>query len=108
MKARFSDLIQQQIKLLGHSVGRTVPFLKETSCMNQQQREQYAFIEITEKLMKFIEDNPDFNVKDFMDKFLKPSLQIWGYSLWPRDILTDLALRLAKKELRASFKRSRK
>lgn len=100
-----SDFLYQTYKLMGQDVGKNIPFLKETSCMDTEKREEYAFLEIMGNLEDFVNSHSDFTLKQFIDEFLKPSLQIWGWSLWKRDVITDLALRLGRKSFKSSFKK---
>lgn len=70
-------------------VGREVDFLKETACMNQEQRIMIAHLNTAKRII----NHPDFDM--FIDEVAIPHLKQVGMASWGRDVVTDLGFALA-------------
>lgn len=79
-------------KLLGQQIAKTVPFLKETACMNLEERRKYAILRIIELWVP----NSSEKVKEIFKK-LKETLEFLGYANWMRTEITHLALKTGVK-----------
>jgi hypothetical protein len=75
-------------KYLGQFVGEEIPFLRETSCMSGDMREYIAYLDM---FVTHFCDDPKF--KKFLQEKIRPSLKHFGFALWKRDTVTDMALR---------------
>jgi len=95
----------REYKLVASEVGATIKFLKETSCMNPQVREQIAYCKIYEIFETKFRDTIPFS--EFLKLIAVPSLELLGFATWNRDILTDMGLRVSKKATGASLKKLR-
>lgn len=74
-------------------VGRANDFLKDTACMNQEQRVIIANCETIKEIFK-----EDKEFVDFMDKIVIPFYQKQGWAHWGRDVVTDLGFALSKQQ----------
>lgn len=92
----------REYKLVASEVGAAINFLKETSCMNPEERGYIACCKIFTLLFP---ENKEFN--DFLEKKMVPSLEYLGFAQWNRDILTDMGLRISKKTTGGSLKKLR-
>lgn len=79
---------------LGQQVAEKHPMLKQTACMSLKWREIIAYLEV----IKLLNKNRDKKLIKQIDKVLIPAVQKIGQAEWPRDTLTDLAMRLGSKE----------
>lgn len=77
-----------ETRLLGQWVGHKVPILKETACMDVEDRELIALL----TCYLDVEDIPE-KEKVFIQKKIMPYLRYMAWAKWPRDVLTDMALR---------------
>lgn len=81
-------------------VGRLIPFMTETACMNPKERELLAHIE---GFKIFFGEVPEMETFiEFLDDRVKPYFVKLGQAKWLRDVVSDLgfakALQRARKE----------
>lgn len=82
---------------MGERVGKILESLQETACVHMEERESIATIKMFAKLF---EKDADKDIKDFIEYLqtsVIPALKELGYGRWYRDVITDLALAMAKK-----------
>ncbi len=77
-----------ETRLLGQWVGHKVPILKETACMDVEDRELIALITCYLEV-----EDLSLEVKKHFQKKILPYLRYMAWAKWPRDVLTDMALR---------------
>lgn len=76
-------------------VGRANEFLKNTACMNPEQRVTLALCETTKEIFK-----EDKEFVEFMNDIAIPFYEKQGWAKWGRDVVTDLGFALSKQERR--------
>lgn len=79
-------------------VGRANEFLKDTACMNPEQRVTLALCETMKELFK-----EDVEFTAFMNDIVIPFYSKLGWAKWGRDVVTDLGFALANQQ-RKTFK----
>lgn len=89
-------------KLIASKVGVKIPFLKQTSCMSSQKRTEIA---ACQAFREHFSQDPEFNA--FLKDVAEPTLAKLGFAEWPRDILTDMGLRVGEKGKRSSLRKLR-
>ena len=92
-KGRIPREIWETYQAMSVDVGRLIPFLRDTSCMNVDERKMLGFCEIAKKLFE-----GDKKFVAFLDEFAKPFFEYMGRAKWNRDIVTDLGLALSMRE----------
>lgn len=70
-------------------VGREIPFLEETACMNRDQRVLVALLNTAKRTLA----HPEFDM--FIDQVAIPHVKELGMALWGRDVVTDLGFALS-------------
>ena len=92
-RGRIPSEMWESFRAMSVDVGRLIPFLQETSCMNVDERKMIALCEIAKKMFeghkKFV---------SFLDEFAKPFFQYMGWAKWNRDIVSDLGFALSKRK----------
>lgn len=83
-------------KYLGQYVGKEVQFLHDTSCMDMRIRQALAGIDAA---IQMLDDKEEIKELKQVKKILEP----FGFALWPRDTVTDMALRHIKTETKESW-----
>ena len=78
-------------KYLGQFVGKDVDFLHTTSCMDTRTRLAIAGIEAAIIIMKNEQPIDNDGIKELEEN--KRILELFGFASWPRDTVTDMALR---------------
>lgn len=76
-------------------VGKIIPFLGNTSCMNVEERKYLALIETIKGMFK---DDKEF-IK-FLEQEVKPFFENMGRARWNRDIVSDLGFALSLRKSR--------
>lgn len=92
-KGRIPRELWETYRAMSVDVGKIIPFLQETSCMNVDERKMIGFCEIAKKLLK-----KDKGFVAFIDEFAKPFFEYMGRAKWDRDIVTDLGLALSMRK----------
>lgn len=82
----------RNIAYLGQYMKELVPFLFETSCMGDEEREVLAILSYIGDITK-MEDLEKLTEEEIMDKMIKPLFQKLGFAHWRRDTVTDMAIR---------------
>lgn len=101
MSKKQSESFQvESFRAMGMDVGRLIPFLKDTACMNPSERKVVAILDGFKDLFG---DNPRFDtfLKWTQDK-ARPFFIKLGQANWKRDVLTDLGLAKAHQAQRIS------
>lgn len=93
----------KEYKLVATEVGKEVPFLKESSCMSPEKRIELA---ACKAFRTYFSKDKDFN--KFLEEIAEPTLELFGFAAWNRDILTDMGLRVTSKTQVASIKKLKK
>lgn len=77
-------------RYLGQYMGKDLPFLKDSSCMGLDRRRQLAILKWAQEIP---EDLDNLSEKEIFDKVLIPLIEKLGLAEWPRDTVTDMAIR---------------
>lgn len=75
---------------IGQYIGDKIPFLKDTSCMSLQARQQIAFLE---SFKDYLKTELDLETYTLLYTVIKPYLEKRGFADWLRDTVTDMAIR---------------
>lgn len=88
--------VWETFRAMSVDVGRQIPFLAETSCMNMEERVSLACLRFVESLFEI--DDPEF--VQFLNDVAIPYVKYVGRAKWERDIVTDLGLALSMRKER--------
>lgn len=95
MPKKFADILFEKEGAMGIKVGKLIGFLKDTACMNREEREIIGLLEYMKELFK-----NDKNFSKFIDQIVKPFFVKQGHAKWKRDVVTDLALAMSRRRER--------
>lgn len=97
-KGKIPEELWETYRAMSVDVGRILPFMKETACMNIDERKLIG-------ISKFAKDlfSEDKEFVEFIDTMVIPFLTYEGRAKWNRDVVTDLGFALA---LRKSGRKS--
>jgi hypothetical protein len=87
------------MRLLSRKVSGKEPFYMEIACLEQGFAEMVAYCHAY-KIM--FPDDKEFNA--FLDEKAIPILKRVGMATWPRDVLTDMGLRMGENQANFSLK----
>jgi len=89
-KGKIPKEMWETYRAMSVDVGRNNEFLKNTACMNQEQRVILADCELIKEIFK-----EDKEFVAFMNEIVIPFQQKQGWAHWGRDVVTDLGFALA-------------
>lgn len=94
-RGRLPKELWETYRAMSTDVGKigTFKFLAFTACMNKEERQVMALLEVSARLFS---DDEKFG--EFIEEFAKPFFEFMGRASWDRDIVTDLGLALSLKQ----------
>lgn len=95
-KGKIPKEMWETYRAMSVDVGRENTFLKQTACMNQEQR---VILADCETIIELFKEDKEFC--DFMKKIVIPFYEKQGWAHWGRDVVTDLGFALSKQGRRA-------
>ena len=93
MPKKIPDFMWKEYRAMSTRVGKIIPFLQQTACMNREEREIIAWCKVFKILFPQVED---FN--KFLEEKAIPAMIVLGQANWERDVVTDLGLAESKQK----------
>ena len=94
-KGRLPNELFDSFRAMSVDVGKLIPFLKETACMNAEERVNLALCRVAQIVF---EEDKEFC--DFIEEIPVPFFKYTGQGKWGRDVVTDLGFALAGQKLK--------
>lgn len=77
-------------KYLGQFIGDKVKFLELSACMDHESRKKFAILYSLDKEFRKVLDTETY---ELLKTIIEPLIMNIGYARWPRDTVTDMALK---------------
>lgn len=97
-KGSLPSFMWETYRAMSVDVGRIIPFMRETACMNGKEREVVAYVDGFKLMFGGVPEMKTFI--EFLEEVVKPFYIKLGQARWGRDVVSDLGFAKAGQRAR--------